>query len=188
MDKEKFRRHLDEATKCVIDFTKTLCYNDFSDNYKYIVTPNLRTVAEDDQHLNEKEISILKTWNKYERYLLTANQIVDLFHHDNNVPVWIDMTVYETRSDLTVIDLFCSRRLREEKELMHQGLHPFHLKVSMPSDNFKNEIDGKFDVNWKKKRDDKHNPYGIRTWLKQLFSQDNGSQKLATANRISNRQ
>jgi hypothetical protein len=79
------------------------------------------------------------------------------------------MTVYETRSDLTFIDLFCSRRFREEKELMHQGLHPFHLQVSIPTDSFKKEIDGKFDVNWKK-RDDKHNSHSIMTWLKQLFS------------------
>jgi hypothetical protein len=181
MDKEKFRRYLDEATKRVIDFTKTFCYNDFSNNYKYIITPNSRTVAEDDEHLNEKEICILKTWNEYEGQLLTTNQVVDLFHHNNNVPVWINTTVYEAKSDLTVIDLFCSRRLREEKELMHQGLHPFHLMVSMPPDNFKKEIDGKFDVNWKNKRDDKHNPHSIRTWLKQLFSQNNGSRKISNS-------
>jgi len=156
MDKIKFRYHLDEATKQLIVMTKTLCYNDFSDNYNYILTPNLRTVDKDDKHLNEKEISVLNSWNKFEGKLLTAMEVVDLFHHDNKVPVWIDMTVYEARPDLTVIDLFCSRRLREEEELMHQGLHPFHVQVATPPDSLKVEIDGKFDVNWKKKRDD-HN-------------------------------
>ncbi|HPE99516.1 MAG TPA: hypothetical protein PKY63_02505 [Bacteroidales bacterium] len=159
MDKIKFRYHLDEATKQLIVMTKTLCYNDFSDNYNYILTPNLRTVDKDDKHLNEKEISVLNSWNKFEGKLLTATEVVDLFHHDNKVPVWIDMTVYEARPDLTVIDLFCSRRLREEKELMHQGLHPFHVQVATPPDSLKVEIDGKFDVNWKKKRDD-HNKKG----------------------------
>ena len=170
MDKEKFRQHLDEATKRLIDFAKTLCHNDFSDNYKYIITPNSRTVAQEDQHLNEMEISVLTTWNKYEGQLLTANQIIDLFHHDNKVPVWINTSVYETRPDLTVIDLFCSRRLREEGELMHPGLPPFHLQVATPPDNLKVEIDGKFDVNWKKKRDNKRKPKNILTRLKQLFS------------------
>ncbi len=169
MDKVKFKYHLDEATKHLIDFTKTLCYNDFSDNYKYIITPNLRTVAKDDEHLNEKEISVLKYWNKFEGQLLTANEVVDLFHHENKVPVWVDMTVYEARPDLTAIDLFCSRRLREEKELMHQGLHPFHLQVAIPPDNLKAEIEGKFDVNWKKNRDDKDKPQGILIKLKRLF-------------------
>jgi hypothetical protein len=162
MDKEKFRRHLDEATKRLIDFTRTLCYNDFSDNYKYTITPNSRAVAKGDEHLSEMEISVLSTWNKYQGQLLTANQIVDLFHHDNKVPVWVDASVCEALPDLTIIDLFCSRRLREEKELMHPGLPPFHLQVATPPDNLKEEINSKFDVNWKKKRDDKHKPQPSR--------------------------
>lgn len=170
MDKEKFRRHFDEATKRLIDFTKTLCFNDFSDNYKYVITPNSRTVDEDHEHLNEKEISVLTSWNKYEGQLLTANQIVDLFHHDNQVPVWVDISVCEARPDLTVIDLFCSRRLREENELMHPGLPPFHLQVAIPPDNLKAEIEGKFDVNWRKKRKEIRKPKGILTRLKQLFN------------------
>ena len=170
MDKEKFRRHLDEATKRLIDFTRTLCYNDFSDTFQYIITPNSRIVDKDDEHLNEKEISVLKSWNKYEGQLLTANQVIDLFHHDNKVPVWIDTSVYESRPDLTVIDLFCSRRLREEKDLMHPGLHPFHLQVSMPPNNLKIEINGKFDVNWKKNHEEKRKSKSILKKLKQLIN------------------
>jgi hypothetical protein len=169
MEKEKFRRHLDDATSYLIDFTKTLCYNDFSDNYKYIITPNSRIVAKDDEYLTEKEISVLNTWNKYEGQLLTANQVVDLFHHNNKVPVWVDISVYESQPDLTVIDLFCCRRLREEKELMHPGVPPFHLQVQIPPDHLKIERGGKFDVNWKKKRDDKQKPQSILSRLKQLF-------------------
>jgi len=169
MDKVKFKHHLDEATKRLTEFTKTLCYNDLKDNYRYLITPNSRTVAKDDEHLNEKEKSVLNTWNEYEGQHLTANQIVDLFHHNNKVPVWVDMTIYEARPDVTVIDLFCSRRLREENELMHPGLPPFHLLVATPPDNLKIEIEGKFDVNWKKKRDDNNKPKGILTRLKQLI-------------------
>ena len=74
MDKVKFRHHLEEVTEHLIDFTKTLCYNNFSDNYKYIITPNSRIVAKDDEHLNEKEIFVLKTWKKFEGQLLTATE------------------------------------------------------------------------------------------------------------------
>lgn len=154
MDNKKFRRHLEEATKRLIEFTKTNCFNDFSGNYKYIITPHSRTVAEEEEHLNPKEISVLTSWNKCEGELLTANQVVELFHHDNKVPVWIDASVYEARPDLTVIDLFCSRRLREESELMHPGCPPFHLQVFIPPDNLRTEPEGKFDVNWRKMRNE----------------------------------
>lgn len=137
MDNKKFTHHLDEATKRLIEFTKTNCFNYFSDNYKYMITPNSRTVAEDDEHLNQKEISVLTSWNKCEGQLLTANQVVELLHHDNKVPVWVDASVYEARTDLTIIDLFCSRRLRAESELMHPGYPPFHLQVAIPPDNLR---------------------------------------------------
>ncbi len=169
MDKIKFRQHLDEATKRLIDFTKTLCYNDFSNNYKYLITSNSRTIADNDKHLNEKETSVLETWNKSEGKLLTADQVVELLHHNNKVPVYIDCTVYQAEQNLTIIDLFCSRRLRAESELMHPGLPPFHLQVTTPPQNLKVEINGKFDVNWKKKRDEKSKPKGFLGKLKQLL-------------------
>lgn len=168
MDKAKFSQHLDEATNRLIDLTKTHCYNELSGNFNYLITPNSRAVAKGDAHLNEKEIAVLKTWNKYEGRLLTANEVVELLHHDNTVPVWINATVYEAKPDVTVIDLHCSRRLREEKELMHQGLHPFHPQVITPVDYLVYEFEDKFDVNWKMEQD-KRKPRGILTRLKQLF-------------------
>lgn len=39
--------------------------------------------------------------------------------------------------------------MSEEKELMHQGLHPSHLQVATPPDNLRMEIKGKFDANLK---------------------------------------
>ncbi|MCB0649160.1 MAG: hypothetical protein KDC49_20960 [Saprospiraceae bacterium] len=108
MDQNKFRRHLAEATKQLIDFTQSLCFNDSSDAFRYTITPSSRTLKKDVEHLNEFEISVLKTWNKYENQSLTAYQTVELLHHKNKVPLWIDMSVYEANSDLTIIDLFCS--------------------------------------------------------------------------------
>lgn len=166
MDKVKFKHHLNEATKLLFEFTKTICYNDLHDNCRYLITPNSRTA---DEHLSEKEIVILKTWNQYEGELLTANQIIDLLHHNNKVPVWIDMTIYEARPDVTVIDLFCSRRLRDETELMHPGVPPFHVQVSIPPENLKTEIKGRFDVNWKKKHDENQKPKGILKRLLKLM-------------------
>lgn len=64
MDKEKFSHHLREASNRLIDLTKTYCYNELSGNYQYLITPNSRAIAKGDAPLNEKEIAVLKTWNK----------------------------------------------------------------------------------------------------------------------------
>ena len=155
----------------LVDFTKTLCYNEIVHNYKYRITPNSRTVDKDDEHLTDSEIAVLNIWNKYENSFLTADQIVDLFNHDNKVPVWVDMTIYEARQEVTIIDLFCSRRLRDDNELYHQGqIMPFHLQVATPPDHLKVEENGKFDVNWKRQLDDKRTSKTLLTRLKKMFS------------------
>lgn len=169
MDMEKFRQNLDEATRRLVEFTRTLCYNDFTENFRYVITPNSREVEKGDQHLNEMEVSVLKQWNLFKCKLLTADQVVNLVHHDNKVPLWIDMSVYESRPELTVIDLFCSRRLRDESKLMHPGLPPFHLQVALPPDRLRVEINGKFDVNWKMKLDDKSKPEGFFKKVKRVL-------------------
>lgn len=153
MDKITFRQHLDKATTAVADFTRQLCYNYIVDNYQYRITPNSRTHGKGHEYLTEKEIGVLNAWNEYEHKTLTAEQIVNLFHHDNQVPAWIDITVYEAGKRLTIIDLYCSRRLRDDNELYHQGpLMPFHLLVAIPPDHLRIEKNGKFDVNWKAKK------------------------------------
>lgn len=171
MDKVTFREHLDRATIMLAEFTKTLCYNDIAENYKYRITPNTTTVNKDDEHLTEGEITVLNIWNKYKNETMTADRIVDLLHHDNKVPVWINTTIYEARLDLTIIDLFCSRRLRDDNELYHQGqIMPFHLQVPIPPDQLKIEKNVKFDLNWKKRVDDKKNPKSMLIKIKRLLN------------------
>ncbi|MES1221966.1 MAG: hypothetical protein ABUT20_41095 [Bacteroidota bacterium] len=53
MDKDIFSRHLDEATKMVVELTKQYCFNDLSDQYRYVLTPNVRTVDLNDEHLTK---------------------------------------------------------------------------------------------------------------------------------------
>jgi hypothetical protein len=128
MDKNTFRQHLEQATALLVNFTRRFCYNELAETYRYIITPNARTIAPDDEHLSQDEIACLHTWNTYENQLLTIEQTVTLLHHGDKAPVWIDMTVWEATPDLTTIDLFCSRRLRNDGELYYQGpIMPFHI-------------------------------------------------------------
>ena len=120
--------------------------------------------------MTDIEIAVLNIWNKHENSFLTADQIVDLFNHDNKVPVYVDTTIYEAGQDFTIIDLFCSRRLRDDNELYHQGqIMPFHLQVATPPDHLKLEKDGKFDVNWKKRLDKNGKYKTLLTRLKTLL-------------------
>jgi hypothetical protein len=110
-----------------VELTKQYCFNKLPDQYRYILTPNVRTVDPKDEHLTKQEIAVLQKWNKQENQLLTIEQIVYLLHHDNKVPLWINMTIYEARKHITVVDLFCSRRLWAEQDLMHKPIAPpFH--------------------------------------------------------------
>ena len=170
MNKEKFAENLNRATELVIDFTKTLCYNNFSSTYKYIITPNSTTIDKDDKHLNESEILFLSNLNKNKSNLLSQEQVVDLLNQENTVPIWINISVCQSRTDLTVIDLLCSRRLREEKELMNPGIPPFHLQVATPNNFSGIEKDGKFDVNWRQHYNDEQKPNGILVKLKRLLT------------------
>ena len=149
MDTATFQQRLRDATRMVIDFTREHCFNDLPVEYAYIITPNSQTVDPADEHLTEREIAVLQEWNRYEDVPLTADETIALLLYDGKVPVWIDITVRATIEDLTVLQLFCSRRLRKDKDLMHQpGLPPFHIQVAVPPDYQKGVL---FDVNWRMK-------------------------------------
>jgi hypothetical protein len=91
---------------------------------------------------------------------LFIDQAIDLLYHDNKVPLWINTTVHESKNDFTVIHLFCSRRLRSEEELFYKTVKypPFNVLVPILPDPLRKDIDGKFDINWKKKLDDRQKP------------------------------
>jgi hypothetical protein len=130
MDIATFHQRLRDATQIVIDFTREHCFNELPEEYAYIITPNSRTVDPAEEYLTEHEIAVLQEWNRYEDVPLTAEEAIALLLHDGKVPVWIDITVRAAAGDLTVLRLFCSRRLREDKDLMHQpGVPPFHIQV-----------------------------------------------------------
>lgn len=153
MEKEQFRERLQDASAELLQLTRVSCFNQLADNYEYIITPNSRDISD---HLAPHEISVLKNLNKYEGKLLTAGQVVELLHHDDKVPMWINMTVYEALSHVTIIDLLVSRRLRSDGELYRAHRYPpFNLLVPLPPEPLRKEKNGKYDINWKKIWNDK---------------------------------
>jgi hypothetical protein len=149
MDSSKFRQHFDNSLKLLLDITRQHCYNDLSKDFKFIIQPSGTDFHDG---LDDYEKKNLINLNRFGDRLLTAEQVIALLCHNNKVPLWINTTVYESKKDLTVIHLFCSRRLRHDNELFHQAVKypPFNVLVSLPPDPLRKEINGKFDINWKK--------------------------------------
>jgi len=156
MDKQKFKQHLDDSLRFLVELTGRWCFNEFSDNYKFSITPNSRTPH---SGLNKDEIRMLRLFNTYEGILFSRDEVIDLLHHNNKVPLWINTTIYESLPDLTIVNLFCSRRFREDKDLLYfvDKYAPFHLLVPVPFeysssklDCKKVEVDGKYDINFQK--------------------------------------
>jgi hypothetical protein len=164
-----FKENLDKSLKLLVDITSQNCYNNISENFKFIIQPSGQ-----DFHngLNDYEKNNLVHLNKFLEKHLTLDQAISLLYHDNKVPLWINTTVYECKSDLTIIHLFCSRRLRSDEDLFYQAVKypPFNVLVPLPPDPLRKDIDGKFDINWKKKLDDRQKSKSIFKRIKLILT------------------
>jgi len=168
MEKEKFSHNFTSAIAFLIDFTKQYCFNELSKNYKFIITPNSRNVSD---HLNVEEKNKLEQLNKFQNRLLSQSEATDLLFQKGKVPLWINIAVRESKPDITVIDLFCSRRFRTEDELNHVAdqYPPFHPLVPVPPDSLRIEQDGKYNINYQKRLNTLRKRKGVLNKLIRLF-------------------
>lgn len=168
MDRQTFINHFKLLLVHLHDWTSQNCFNELSDNHKFIIEPSERTVSD---HLTEKENGYLKVWNKLEGRQISFDQVVDLFYKDNKMPKWVDSSIYFSTPNLTVVHLLFSREFRDENEVyyLERGTSPFKAVVSIPPDNLKVLKGDKFDVNWKKCWDDERNQSPFITKLKRIF-------------------
>ena len=152
----------------LMELANDYCYNNLSKNLKFLIEPS---GTENHPGMNEFEKRNLLVINRYHNKLLSEAQIIGLLFQENQVPSWINMTVYEFRTDMTVIHLLCSRRLRKENELYGEAVlyPPFNTLVPIPPDALRKEINDKFDGNWKKELDNRRHSKGIFSKFKLIF-------------------
>lgn len=152
MSPDTFQLHLRSALSLLTEFTGQFCYNTLAKNYAFIIQPSGKGVHEG---MDEFEKQNLIRLNRYAGKQLSEKKVIALLCHDDKVPLWINMTVYESKRSLTVIHLMFSRRLRHYDQLNHltDKYPPFHPLVPMPPEGFSRDINGKFDINWKKQSD-----------------------------------
>lgn len=166
MDASKFKQHLDNSLKLLLDITRQHCYNDISENFSFIIEPSGRDFHDG---LNDFEKDNLIVLNKYADNHLTADQVINLLCHDGKVPLWINTTVYESKHNLSVIRLLCSRRLRHDNELFYAAVKypPFNVLVPHPPDLLQKDING--NINWKKQLDDRQKSKNIFIRIRRLL-------------------
>lgn len=168
MDRQTFIEHFKLLLVHLGDWTSQNCFNEISENYKFIIEPSERTISD---HLTGKENSYLKIWNQFQDKQLSFDQVVDLFHKDSQTPKWIDSSVYYPTKNVTIVHLFFSRQFRNENEIYYldRGTGPFKAVVSIPPDNRRIVKGEKFDVNWKKYWDNEKRQGKFITKLRRVF-------------------
>jgi hypothetical protein len=154
MTKEAFIQNFKLVLVHLQNHTTALCFNEFSANYKFIIEPSERTISD---HLSNIENGYLKIWNKLANKLISFEQVVELFYRDGKTPKWADCTIYYSSKNVTVVHIFFSREFAMENEVYYLdlGTGPFKAMVATPPDHLKITRGDKFDVNWKKRLDDK---------------------------------
>ena len=169
MDRQTFIDHFKLLLVHLHDWTSQNCFNELSENYKFIIEPSERTVSD---HLTDIENSYLKVWNKLQDKQLSFDQVVDLFYQNSQTPKWVDSSIYFSTPTLTVVHLFFSREFRDENEIyyLERGTGPFKALVGIPPDNRKDMKGEKFDVNWKKYWDDEKKQGRFISKMKRLFT------------------
>ena len=131
------------------DWTLQNCFNDLSENYKFILEPSEWTKSD---HLTDKENNYLKVWISFRDKHLSFDQVVDLLYQDNKTPKWVDCSIVYSTQNLTVVRLFFSREFRTEDEIYYldRGTGPFKAVVEIPPDHLKVMKGNKFDLNWER--------------------------------------
>ncbi|GEM55056.1 hypothetical protein B0A58_10120 [Flavobacterium branchiophilum NBRC 15030 = ATCC 35035] len=166
MTKEKFIENFKLLLVHLRDVTENFCFNEISENYRFILEPSERITS---QHLTEDENKYMKTWNKLENKEMTFDQVVELFYKNGKTPKWADCNVYLSTSEKTVVKIFFSRQFKEKSEIyyLERGTAPFKAVVYTSSKN-ETDLNGKFDVNWKVKLENKKSK-GLLSKIKRLF-------------------
>ena len=163
MNKPEFERRFDKAHEQLMNLTERLCYNRLISPFKYMVFPSGNEIHDGMTTFDIEEHSRM---SEHIGILLNKKKVIDLLFKDDKCPKWIDMWVYESRHNLTVIKMMCSRRRRSKDELTEWDRHPpFHPVVLNPYP----EPVGKWDVNLKKKQDDDRRRKNRWNRIKALF-------------------
>ncbi|MDA3615700.1 hypothetical protein [Polluticaenibacter yanchengensis] len=169
MDRETFIEHFKLLLVHLKDWTNENCFNEISDNYRFVIEP---CESRERDYFTERENSLIETWNNLKNIQLSFDTVVALFYRDNTTPKWVDCTVYYSSNQVTVVHMLFSCEFRDESEIYYldRGTGPFKAQVAIPPGNRKIVKGNKFDVNWRKHWDDEKATNDFISKLKRFIS------------------
>jgi hypothetical protein len=159
MDRERFTKHLLEATEVVLPFSRTFLVDPLPDDCRYLVSPNIsydgNPLEGDEEIFPQESLPGGKHLGPF-----NIDEVVDLLHRNEKVPEWINVTVHSYDSTFTYLQLLCCGRFTAQDEYLYhkpEGFPPFHgLGPNLPPDWESVEKDGRFELGWLENRNKIH--------------------------------
>ena len=154
MEKKLFAAHLHAAVHHTLAFTRTQCWNTLAGEVDFLIQPD--NPDEHAPYLNKLEKRRFKARKQEVGTRFSVAEVVERLWVAGQVPVWINISVYQARRRTTTIELLHDRRLAfSPADIYHQreGYPPFHVQVSVPSYHYDQNFQpktSKFNVNWQR--------------------------------------
>lgn len=151
LDRKALAIRLEAAVTDLFCLTSEYCHNALSPNTRFrqrFPVPELRLAH---GGMDEVDREVLQQRLAREHDLLIADEVVGLLFRNGLVPGYVNMSVLSALPEVTVIELFISRRLRPDEMLYHKVARhaPFHPQVVIPPWRNKDvPSEEKWDVNW----------------------------------------
>jgi hypothetical protein len=148
MERELFEERLREATRRVMEFTRSLVLDELPDQVLYLVRPN--SSYDGTPLTGDEEVFPEDTLPEGQEFLPptdAAGVVAFLWRHsaggDGKVPEWVNLQVHGTTPEHTHVLLTCCGRYTAGGSLYHTraGIPPFHLLgPPLPHDWAREEI------------------------------------------------
>jgi len=152
MERHRFAKHLDQATRSAIDLARKYVINELQGDVDYIVEPN----SSCDDNLREGEVVFpddsLADGAHHGPWAFEP--VVEFLWRDAKVPEWIDIAVSEVPDAGGIhLRLRCCGRFTANEALLYYtwgDVPPFGIKSPVLPPGWAE--DDKFDVNWHRER------------------------------------
>jgi hypothetical protein len=148
MNKLTFITKLQLASESAIEIARKCTYNEIAQNLVYKIKPNSLELGPTLTSLEKENLIARK---KELKRSFTTEEVANRLVQGNSVPDWINCSIIRSTKRKTTIELFTSRKFRDESKLCHQNGKnaPFHAMIVSPPYLLDNNE--KFDVNWRYK-------------------------------------
>jgi len=172
MKREEFRANFDEAIKTTFDFGQRFVLQTLPEKLVFHVYPNH---SFDGNPLEGDEELFPDDSLEDGKYLemTTDGEVLDFLWRSEKIPEWVDISVESASDNITVMRLLCCGRYTASFNLLYHrsgGMPPFAIKSPDLPIGYDHDLEpesGKFDVNWKQK---KQNKWRLRTLLRRVRS------------------